>query len=410
MTFSATLALAADLTDLPVSTAAADRELAAAAGEADLFAGPGAAGECFDGQLFPQLSNEAQCELVAYHQTTLALRSMDFKNSSVSAKTRALVAAHLAGDDERTSKLVGSVFRLVKWFIKEQETEGANQLSVLMREELFAAGYATVLEAIAGFDPERMPIFANWVSTLVEPVLRSTRQKDRLSGVLKPVELRVLRRMQVVQYRLTVELKREPTRAEIYAATRLSSVEWNTQRLIQREPALSTDEVASRVADNMKRSGEAKILSDRMDFLSQHMISADQHLEDRVLDNSATYDSYLDPALVDDGTVESAAIEHDPNALDLISFALRGCSETQKRDVTSQLGLDPTDTAPETALTHETRSLLRGVRNRLSAPHAQFCWLGAGVPGQFSQAPVATSTLVAQRVAANRRGLVTRGA
>jgi DNA-directed RNA polymerase specialized sigma subunit len=386
--------------------------VAAALSDDDTFSGPMAPGECFGGgQFFPQLSNEAQCELVAYHQTTLALRAGLFDTTRMSAKRRKLVAAHLSGDDERTSKLVGSVFRLVKWILAQQRAESGVTPSAVVQEDLYQSAYATVLEAIAAFDPERMPIFANWVASRVEPVVRKTQQQDRLSGVMKPVELRVLRRMQVAQAQLTVNLKRMPTRGEIYEATRASSVEWNTERLIKRERKLSSEEVARRVADNMKRSGESKILSDRMDFLSQHMISADLHLEDLVRpDSGSTYDAMLDPAYIDDGTVESVTLSRDPDAVDLIAFALRDCSEEERRDVVTQLGLDPQSTAGDVTVTHSTRALLKGVRNRLSAPHAQFCWLSASVPGQFSQAPVATSTLVAQRVLANRRGLVTRGA
>jgi DNA-directed RNA polymerase specialized sigma subunit len=402
MATTARLVMAVGPQDLPVDTRVADAEIAAAtASQLPVYAGRSAPWECFTvAHVWPVLSAEAQRELVAYHQTTMALRGGVFADVRLGSRRKRLIQEHLTGDDERTAYLVGSVFRLVKSILTEQPGANAQRTSDELQADLFAEAYATVLEAVGTFDPARRPVFASWVTERVGPVVRRTRQHERFSVHLGQAELRMLRRMQVAQYALTTRLGREPSRPEIYREVEATSTRWNYERAAAKLRGASAAEVKAR----MIKSGESAMLTsrERMEEIAVHLVSTELHLEDMSHDN-ATYDERLDSAYIQADTPETHMVESD-RTTGLLAFAFAGLSDDERVAMASQFGLD--DATSSTAVTSETRALMKAARNRLGAPHAQYCWLAGELPGQFADQPEDVASLVQRRTQLNQSARV----
>lgn len=350
---SRSLPLALEPADLPVSTATADRELAGSGAQREERP---VTGDCFDGDSYPVLSAEAQIELVTHVQTTAALRAAAVTPRRGSRAAR-LVAEHLAGADYYSGALVGSVFRLVKKLIAEDLGVGARRLSDDVYADVVADAYETVIEAALSFDAQRGANFASWVGQRVRPAIRAARRRARESGRWSPVEERVLRRMQVVSEALVNDLGRQPTREEVFAATREACWQWNLERAHGSNARARATDARAR----MRRSGESAVLEERLELLYAHRHLSESPL-DRALRGDGSGEGWVPPALRDE-TVPEDRLEGVEELAELLALA------------TYARGAEPSTVAGVRATREWSRTL--------AAPHLQYCALATGVEDQF---------------------------
>jgi DNA-directed RNA polymerase sigma subunit (sigma70/sigma32) len=376
---SGTLVTEVDLIAPPTPTASA--EFAAAC--SDTGAGDDLDAFGIRAGRLPQLSAEAQAELVAvYQHGRRVARALDAQ----------LVPAELTGAAQRVvarantaaEQMVGSVFRLVRQLVWERASRRfGDRGAVEILPDLLADAYVSTLAAAGEFDPSRGTKFSSWVVQVLDrEIPKHLNRAWRMNTVPRSWDILSKIAPHVLE-ELGRELGREPSNEEFAERLEARCRAWARERLTAEERSLPEEAQEQAISARLTRQGIGRVLREEIPALRQ-ALQSEACLDAPVGDDSATL---LDTVAHPDGSAEDEAAD----AADILAAGLGACSAEEQEMVLACFGLGTGDesNARQVGVRYgrseaEVRGLVRLVKARLAAPHAQFAFYAGLTASQLS--------------------------
>ena len=280
---------------------------------------------------FPQLSAEAQAELVADFQAGREADEILRSGKSLSAGRERKLRAAVRRGNYAAEHLTGSNFRLLLLIAREKcEERHGKERTTSMLPDLIGEANLALIEAATVFDPSKTIPFPRYLAKVV---------RDRMLAVLSkqhPIKLPPswvrLRRIHAVRLpKLTTELGRTPTHEEVREDLLAVCMEWAEGRLTNAERAKSPAEQEQAKLDRLKRQGMLGAIAKLDDVLNatQQMGS----LEAPLSDDGGTVGDFL---AGDDDDV-TAGVEADEMAA-AVAAALQTLPERDREIVEYRYG------------------------------------------------------------------------
>lgn len=246
---------------------------------------------------FPQLSAEAQGELVADYQRGLAAKER--LKTKLSTKERRIAVAQVRRGDYALTYIVGSQFRILYRIAREKAEErfGKARASELI-PDLVSEGRAELIGAAARFDPTRGPGFPAYAARVIRDRVRTVLARDTQ---MAPAHswVRLKRIASVRRPRLATTLGREPTVEEIQEDLLEYCMKWAEKRLTDGQRALPEAQRRELQMEKLVKQGMIGAIRnyDQMMLSTQQVGSLDATLSD---DGGATVGDRV--ANADDGS------------------------------------------------------------------------------------------------------------
>lgn len=387
-----------------VSTAVAEAEIALCA---DAEVGLGGV-DAFDrrGGRYPELSAEAQQELVCAYQAALRVipeleKRLERGRSSASREATATQLRYERRAAERAlTYLLGAVSRLLRQIAQEHAGRGGRDGQELASEYTSEA-MIVASEAAQSFEAHHGPSFSQYVSMRVRQHL-GTLSASTLPGTMPPAWERVHRLALGVGPELAEELGRRPSTEELQERLRERAWAWAYERLSPEQ--LQADEASQRAAAEQKLAKQGMLKA--IDDLRLVLARAQQPLElDAPLGGEEEETSHGE-MLADETDVEGEVERRETRAelSVLLEMGFGGCGAQERELLLARLGeIDGEEwsfakiNAAYASSTAETRLLLKTVRTRLRASHAQYSYLCDGVGAQFEEIALEEGVLASFR-------------
>ncbi len=269
----------------PVDTSTADAEISSFLARARVSGRSSASGVSHIAERmdqFPQLSADAQGELVAAYQASLALER-DLADGRVPRHRVREAKRRVAEGQTHLTYLVASNFRLVRVIAQDlavRRNPSRDRLSVML-PDLVGEGNIALMRAAREFDPSRGPKFHTYAARVIRDQIRSALALDTPIR-LTAAKSRIHRIARPLIPELTNELGRAPTIAELQEALMERCLQWAQDRLSDEQLLLPEAEQHQLKLDRLKKQGMIGAIRDIENLLarSQQMARLDAQVGD----------------------------------------------------------------------------------------------------------------------------------
>lgn len=244
---------------------------------------------------YPQLSPEAQGELVAAYQASLVVAEQLERREVPRHRIRE-ARKRVAEGQEALTYLVASNFRLVRVIAQDLATRRNPSRDRLasMLPDLIGEGNIALMKAAREFDPSRGPKFHTYAARMIRDQIRSALSLDTPIR-LTAAKSRIHRIARPLIPELTAELGRAPTIEELQRALMARCMEWAEERLTPEQRTLPADEQHRLKVERLKKQGMIGAIRDIENLLSRSQQMA-----------------RLDALVGDDGTTTLGDMVADP--------------------------------------------------------------------------------------------------
>lgn len=235
---------------------------------------------------YPQLSPEAQGELVAAYQASLVLAER-LANREVPRHKLREARKRVDAGQEQLTYLVASNFRLVRVIAQDLATRrnpSRDRLSVML-PDLIGEGNIALMKAAREFDPTRGPKFHTYAARMIRDQIRSALSLDTPIR-LTAAKSRIHRIARPLIPELTTALGRGPTIEELQDALLARCLEWAEERLTPEQRTLPADAQHRLKIERLKKQGMIGAIRDIENLLARSQQMA--RLDSLVGDDGAT--------------------------------------------------------------------------------------------------------------------------
>jgi RNA polymerase sigma factor (sigma-70 family) len=280
---------------------------------------------------FPQLSQEAQGQLVAAYQAGMQLQE-DLAAKRIPRHRIREARKRIAEMDQHLTYIAASNYRLVRVIAQElltQRNPSRDRLAEML-DDLVNEGYYALVKAAATYDPTRGPKFQTYAAKMIRDQIRSVLGSDT-PLTLTSAQQRASRIVRPMLPELAAKLGRAPKIEEIQDALLETCMEWADRRLTPEQRRLPADEQYRIKYERLTRQGMIAAITgiDKLLLLSQPMSRLDGQVGD---DGGSTLaDLVVDPmAHLDAETVRGPSLDELSDALARVLWDL--CDE-RERDI-----------------------------------------------------------------------------
>lgn len=370
-------------------TPQADAELAAfvaRAGQADLAAVPALSAFMRRMENRPQLSPDAQGELVEVYQRSLEaaerIAAGGLRGRAVRDAQALVSRGRRALDD-----VVASNFRLLLLICREQASKrypSRDRLAEVL-PDLVNEGNIAIVEAARDYDPARSPTFPSYAARKIRDHVRMVLSRQTPVH-MSPAWSRTYRIARHAIPDLTAQLGRAPTTAELQAELLRVCMEWAAARLTDAQRGLAPARREKLMTDKLRKQGMLGAIDkiERILQLGQTMSSLDATVGEG---GTSLGDLVAEPASDD----LFSGIEHEELA-QAIRGALAQLDERERTIILHRYGFIDNESWTYDRISkmfdvsaERIRQIEKAVLGKLKSPHAQYANLAAFLPSQFEE-------------------------
>lgn len=244
---------------------------------------------------FPQLSAEAQLELVAEYQDAERARAeieeviatTRGRSKAAAARRQRQLRDQVARGRRAEEYLIGSNFRLLQLICRENAEERfGRERAYDVLSDLVAEASVALVEAIRTYDHARCPVFSTYAARVMRDRVRFVLSKE---GAMRlPPSWNRLKRIASVRIpQLEADLGRHPTADEIRADLLERCMEWAADKLTDSQRELPEAEQRQLMVAKLRKQGMLGAINSLSEVLqaSQTVASLDANVGD---DGSST--------------------------------------------------------------------------------------------------------------------------
>jgi len=335
---------------------------------------------------YPQLTPEAQNELVARYQTSLHLQEQQ-QAGTLPARHQRRAQTRIDEGQRALEHLAGANFRLILIICREQaEARYGGPKAATMLPDLVSEANAALIEACRSYDASRVPTFPKYAARAIRDRVRMViSQQGPLR--LAPSWVRVKKIAAVRIPELEKQLGRPPSTPELQEDLLTYCKAWAASKLTASQRQLPADEQEQLQLAKLRKQGMLGAIDSIEDVLlaTQPTTSLDQPVGDgdgaalgEMLpeeEDSTLFDSVELSELRDTLMEALATLTDREREILLLRFGFADgqnwtyATIAQRFDVTAE----------------RIRQIEKAVLSKLATPHSQYAHLASFLPSQLDQ-------------------------
>lgn len=332
----------------------------------------------------PQLSPDAQGELVALYQRSL-VAEQDLENGRLKGASRRDAEALVGRGRRALDDVVASNFRLLLLISREQATKrypSRDRLAEVL-PDLVNEGNIAIVEAAKTFDPALSPTFPSFAARKIRDHVRAILSRQTPVH-MSPAWTRTYRIARHAIPELTTDLGRPPTTEELQAELTRVCMVWAEGRLTDAQRELPADRREKLMTDKLRKQGMLGAIQriDKILLIGQTMSSLDAP----VGDGSASLSDLVANPVSDD---LFSGVEHEELA-SAIRSALAELDDRERTIILHRYGFIDGESWTYDRISkmydvsaERIRQIEKAVLSKMRSPHAQYANLAAFLPSQF---------------------------
>lgn len=335
---------------------------------------------------YPQLSPDAQAELVVAYQDAVAAAD-ELKERGLRGAAARGLRRRASRADESITYLLGANFRLILVIARDQAQRRYSARSKVMEVlgDLVQEGNVALVEAAGSFEDGRGPNFPTYAARAVRDRIRGVLQRNGPMH-LPPSWVRMYRIAQHERADLAAEIGRPPTTEELQVKLWERCMGWAAEHLTTSQQMLPAAERETAMIAKLRKQGMVGAIEHIDEILAFSPTAAS--LESPVGDDGS---SSLREMIRDDNTDRDPfdEVEHDELASDLTA-ALSELTDREQRIVALRYGFVDNQKHTYAQIAEEfdvsaerIRQIERAVLDKLRSPAGQFSFLTQHLEDQF---------------------------